>query len=84
MGPAADLAAAVTCTGDATVAPGVGEQTVTPTVAAEHAPGVPWVTVSVMSEDLTTAPLEFQACTTTLCVPELTAMLTSRLAADVR
>ena len=82
MGAAADLAAAVTCTGEATVAPGAGEQTVTPTVAAVHGPGLPWVTVSVIGEDLKTAPLESHAWTTTLCVPEVTARLVARFAAD--
>ena len=84
MGAVADLAAAVTRTGELTVAPGAGEQTVTPTFTAEHAPGLPWVTVSVMGEDLSTAPLESQACTTAKCVPGFTARLTSRLAADTK
>ena len=41
------------------------------------------LTVTVKG-DLNTTPLESHACTTTLCVPEATARLTSRLAADVR
>jgi hypothetical protein len=40
------------------------------------------LTVTVKG-DLNTAPLESHACTTTLCVPEVTARLTSRFAADV-
>ena len=33
-----DIAAALICTGEATVEPGAGEHTVTPTTAALHAP----------------------------------------------
>ena len=82
IGPRDDLAAAVTCTGEASLEPAIGEQTVTPVVLAVH---VPEVADTVMVNGvLKTDPPEFQACTTTLCVPALTARLTSRLAALVR
>ena len=83
IGPRDDLAAAVTCTGEASLEPPAGVQTVTPVVLAVHV--VPEVVPTVMVNGvLKTDPPEFQACTTTLCVPALTARLTSRLAALVR
>lgn len=82
IGPRDDLAAAVTCTGDPSVEPVAGAQTVTPVVLAVHVVDAP-PTVMVNGV-LKTDPPEFHAWTTTLCVPIPTARLTSRLAALVR
>ena len=81
MGATEDFAAAVTCRGVPVVAPEAGEHTVTPAVAEEHTVTPPTVRLRGV---LKTVPPESQACTTTLCVPDPTARLTSRLAADVR
>ena len=84
-----DFAAALKCTGEATVLPEAGEQTFTPTTAVVHpvgvgvGVGVGAVPTLMLKGVLKTAPLESQACTTMLWVPELTGRLTSRLAADV-
>lgn len=83
IGPSEDLAAAVTCTGSDTVAPAAGEQTVTPVVLAEQLPGTVAEPTVMLTGVLNTAPLESQACTTTLCVPVATDRLTFRLAALV-
>ena len=69
-------------TGEVTVLPGMGEHTFTPTVVAVQLGGGGVLTV-ILSGVLNTAPLESQACTTMLWVPELTGKLTSRLAAVV-
>lgn len=76
------LAAAVTCTGDPTVVPAVGEQMVTPREEAEHPDAV--VATLMVNDVFKTAPEESQACTVTWCVPEATGRLTLRLAACTR
>jgi len=63
------------------VLPSAGEQTVTPMVLAVQPVAVePLPTVRVKAF-LKTVPVESHACTTTLCVPEETVRLVSRLAA---
>ena len=70
-----DFAAATTCTDEADVDPGVGEQTVTPAPAAEQPPPPFELPTVMLIEDLKKAPLESHACTTMKWPPEASVRL---------